>query len=100
MLTARFSATGSQLLQLEERKRQTEEQICGFKRVRRARVIELEQSQADLVAQQRLDKQRLIRKSVLCQTLRQVANERGDIGDIDAKVAGGKSRLAQAQFLT
>ena len=98
LLTARLSATRSQLSQLEERKRQTEEQIRGFKRVRRARVIELEQSQADLVAQQRLDKKRLIRKSVLRQTLRQVARARGDIGDIDAKVAGAKSRLAEAQF--
>ena len=97
LLTARLSATRSQLSQLEERKRQTEEQIRGFKRVRRARVIELEQSQADLVAQH-LDKKRLIRKSVLRQTLRQVARARGDIGDIDAKVAGAKSRLAEAQF--
>ena len=97
LLTARLSATRSQLSQLEERKRQTEEQIRGFKQVRRARVIELEQSQADLVAQH-LDKKRLIRKSVLRQTLRQVARARGDIGDIDAKVAGAKSRLAEAQF--
>ncbi len=98
LLTARLSATRSQLSQLKERKRQTEEQIRGFKQVRRARSIELEQSQADLVAQQRLDKKRLIRKSVLRQTLRQVARARGDIGDIDAKVAGAKSRLAEAQF--
>ncbi|MEM9360451.1 MAG: biotin/lipoyl-binding protein, partial [Pseudomonadota bacterium] len=42
LLTARLSATRSQLSQLVERKRQTEEQIRGFKRVRRARVIELE----------------------------------------------------------
>jgi HlyD family secretion protein len=66
--------------------------------VRRARVTELEQSTADLAAQQELDKKRLIRKSVLRQTIRQVARARGDIGDIDSKISGARSRLAETDF--
>lgn len=98
LLNARTSARRSQLSQLAERIRQTKEQIVGFKRVRRARVIELEQSEADLVAQKSLDKKRLIRKSVLRQTIRQVARSRGEIGDIDAKISGARSRLAETKY--
>lgn len=98
LLTARMSAIRLQLSQLSERNRQTQDQIQGFKRVRRARVIELEQSTQDLAAQKALDKKRLIRKSVLRQTIRQVARARGEIGDIDAKVSGARSRLAETNY--
>lgn len=98
LLTARTSAIRLQLSQLTERNRQTKDQIQGFQRVRRARVTELEQSTEDLSAQQRLDKKRLIRKSVLRQTIRQVARARGEIGDIDAKISGARSRLAETNF--
>ncbi len=98
LLTARMSAIRLQLSQLSERNRQTKEQIRGFERVRRARVIELEQSTDDLAAQKALDKKRLIRKSVLRQTIRQVARARGEIGDIDAKVSGARSRLAETNY--
>lgn len=98
LLTARLSATRLQLSQLSERKRQTDDQIRGFQRVRKARVIELEQSTDDLAAQQALDKKRLIRRSVLRQTIRQVARARGEIGDIDAKISGARSRLAETNY--
>lgn len=98
LLTARLSATRLQLSQLTERNRQTEEQIQGFKRVRSARVIELEQSNDDLASQQKLNKMRLIRKSVLRQTIRQVARTRGEIGEFDSKIAGARSRLAETNY--
>jgi HlyD family secretion protein len=98
LLTARMSAIRFQLSQLTERNRQTKDQIQGFKRVRRARVTELEQSTEDLTAQQWLDKKRLIRKSVLRQTIRQVARSRGEIGDIDAKISGSRSRLVETKY--
>lgn len=98
LLTARLSAVRLQLSQLTERNRQTKDQIQGFKRVRRARLIELEQSSDDLKAQKRLDKMRLIRKSVLRQTIRQVARARGEIGDITSKIAGARSRLAETNY--
>jgi len=98
LLSAKVSATRSQLSQLAERYRQTKEQILGFRRVRRARVVELEQARGNLSARRELDRKRLVRKSVLRQTISQVARAKGGIGDIDAKISGAKSRLAETKF--
>ena len=98
LLSARRAANRSQLSQLEERKRQTEDQILGLKRVRRARVSEMEQTAADLKVQRGLDRKRLIRRSVLRQTIRQYARVQGDIGDIDAKISAARSRLAETTY--
>ncbi len=98
LLSARHSGNRSQISQLKERKRQTKVQISGLENLRRARVIEFEQASTDLDVQRKLDAKRLIRKSVLRQTIREFARVRGDIGDIDAKIAEARSRLAETEF--
>ena len=98
LLTARLSGHRSQLSQLEERKRQTDEQIRGLDRVLRARSIETEQINETLVVQKQLDEKRLIRKSVLRETISQLARVRGDVGDIEARIASARSRLSELEF--
>lgn len=98
LLLDRRSARESQLSQLDERKRQIETQIEGLTDQRRARSEELTQIMGDLTDQRKLDAQRLIRRSVLRQTEREAARARGEIGDMDARMASSRSQLAETAF--
>ena len=98
LLEARRTALESQLLQLNEQRRQTESQIEGSRRIKAARNEELEQGQDDLDGMIELDRKRLIRRTVLRQTRRQLSRLTGDIFEITSRLDGLSSRLNELNF--
>jgi HlyD family secretion protein len=88
----------SQLSQHQERKHQVERQIDGFNERYRALKEELAQVTAELADQRMLDSKGLIRRPVLRQTEREVSRLKGEMGDIDARIAGARSQLTEIQF--
>jgi HlyD family secretion protein len=98
LLTARLSAFESQMQQLNEQKTQTNSAIEGLVGLQQARKDELEQLDGDLDAFNRLDKKRLVRRSVLRQARRQVSRARGDILDIASRLATKRSKLSEIEF--
>ena len=98
LLTARLSAFQSQMQQLNEQHAQIDSEIDGLRGLAQARKDELVQLDADLEAFNRLDKKRLIRRSVLRQARRQSSRTRGDILDIDSRLAAKRSKLSEIRF--
>lgn len=88
----------SQLSQQQERKHQVERQIDGFNERYRALKEELAQVTAELADQRMLDSKGLIRRPVLRQTEREVSRLKGEMGDIEARIAGARSQLTEIQF--
>ena len=88
----------NQLSQQQERKHQVERQIDGFGERYRALKEELAQVMAELADQRMLDSKGLIRRPVLRQTEREVSRLKGEMGDLDARVAGARSQLAEIEF--
>jgi HlyD family secretion protein len=98
LLNARLSAFRNQLQQFNEQKSQTKSGIIGLRALVRARQDELEQNVADLKAFTELDRQRLVRKSVLRQTRRQVSRSRGDVLEISSRISTKQSKLSEIDF--
>lgn len=98
LLNARLSAFRNQLQQLEEQKAQTKSAITGLRALVEARQAELEQNVADLRAFTELDRRRLVRKSVLRQTRRQVSRSRGDVLEIGSRILSKQSKLSEIEF--
>jgi HlyD family secretion protein len=88
----------SQLSQHQERKHQVERQIDGFGERYKALKEELVQVTAELTDQRMLDSKGLIRRPVLRQTEREVSRLKGEMGDIEARIAGARSQLTEIQF--
>jgi HlyD family secretion protein len=88
----------SQLSQQQERKHQVERQIDGFSERYKALKEELAQVTAELADQRMLDSKGLIRRPVLRQTEREVSRLKGEMGDIEARIAGARSQLTEIQF--
>ncbi|MFL5022302.1 MAG: HlyD family type I secretion periplasmic adaptor subunit [Microvirga sp.] len=88
----------SQLSQHQERKHQVERQIDGFGERYKALKEELVQVTAELADQRMLDSKGLIRRPVLRQTEREVSRLKGEMGDIEARIAGARSQLTEIQF--
>jgi HlyD family secretion protein len=88
----------SQLSQHQERKHQVERQIDGFGERYKALKEELAQVTAELADQRMLDSKGLIRRPVLRQTEREVSRLKGEMGDIEARIAGARSQLTEIQF--
>lgn len=88
----------NQLSQQQERKHQVERQIDGFGERYRALKEELAQVTAELADQRMLDSKGLIRRPVLRQTEREVSRLKGEMGDIEARVAGSRSQLTEIEF--
>jgi HlyD family secretion protein len=98
ILTEQRSTRQSQLLQLDEHKRQIEKQIDGLNLKFKALQEELTQASADLADQRMLEGKGLIRRPVLRQTEREVSRLRGDIGDTDARIESARSQLDEAKL--
>ena len=98
LLSARVSAFNSQLQQLTEQKSQIKSSLIGLRALVEARQDELEQNTADLKAFETLDRQRLIRKSVLRQTKRQVSRSQGDVLEIKSRITSNESKLSEIEF--
>lgn len=98
LLTARRTALKSQLEQLSEQESQVESEIAGLKQLKTAREEELEQVMEDLQAYERLDRERLVRRTVLRETRRQASRLRGDVWDITSKLAAQASKLTEISF--
>jgi HlyD family secretion protein len=98
LLDARRTAHKSKLQQLTEQRAQVESHIAGLRQIQVARREELVQVGDDLKVHERLDQQRLIRRSVLRQIRRQFSRLRGDIWDITSKIAGQSSKLTEIKF--
>jgi HlyD family secretion protein len=88
----------NQLSQQQERKVQVERQIDGFNERYKALKEELAQVTAELADQRMLDSKGLIRRPVLRQTEREVSRLKGEMGDMEAKVAGAHSQLTEIEF--
>jgi HlyD family secretion protein len=88
----------SQLSQQQERKHQVERQIDGFGERYKSLKEELVQVTAELADQRMLDSKGLIRRPVLRQTEREVSRLKGEMGDIEARIAGARSQLTEIQF--
>ncbi|MBA1157617.1 HlyD family type I secretion periplasmic adaptor subunit [Microvirga mediterraneensis] len=88
----------NQLSQQQERKIQVERQIDGFNERYKALKEELAQVTAELADQRMLDSKGLIRRPVLRQTEREVSRLKGEMGDMEAKVAGAHSQLTEIEF--
>jgi HlyD family secretion protein len=88
----------SQLSQHQERKHQVERQIDGFGERYKALKEELVQVTAELADQRMLDSKGLIRRPVLRQTEREVSRLKGEMCDIEARIAGARSQLTEIQF--
>jgi len=88
----------NQLSQQQERKIQIERQIDGFNERHKALKEELAQVTAELADQRMLDSKGLIRRPVLRQTEREVSRLKGEMGDIDARIAGARSQLTEIEF--
>ncbi|WP_262031158.1 HlyD family type I secretion periplasmic adaptor subunit [Microvirga sp. Mcv34] len=88
----------NQLSQQQERKIQIERQIDGFSERYKALKEELAQVNAELADQRMLDSKGLIRRPVLRQTEREVSRLKGEMGDMEAKVAGAHSQLTEIEF--
>ncbi|MGO4524190.1 HlyD family type I secretion periplasmic adaptor subunit [Microvirga sp. 2MCAF35] len=88
----------NQLSQQQERKVQVERQIDGFNERYKAQKEELAQVMAELADQRMLDSKGLIRRPVLRQTEREVSRLKGEMGDLDARVAGAHSQLTEIEF--
>ncbi|WP_162820303.1 HlyD family type I secretion periplasmic adaptor subunit [Microvirga calopogonii] len=88
----------NQLSQQQERKVQIERQIDGLNERYKAQKEELIQVMAELADQRMLDSKGLIRRPVLRQTEREVSRLKGEMGDMEAKVAGAHSQLTEIEF--
>jgi len=88
----------NQLSQQTERKHQVERQIDGFNERYKALKEELAQVTAELADQRMLDSKGLIRRPVLRQTEREVSRLKGEMGDIEARIAGARSQLTEIEF--
>ena len=98
LLQSRTDAFRSQLMQLKEQMEQTENGIAGLRSLKRAREEELAQVSDDLEAYLELDRKRLIRRSVLRQTKRQVSRLRGDILEITSRLSSHQSKRSETKF--
>jgi HlyD family secretion protein len=97
LLDAQQATRSSQRSQLSERKAQTDSEIEGLERVRRARLEEQKQTEADLAALRTLDTKGLVRRPVLRESERQAARVRGDLGDNEAKIQAARSRYTETE---
>ena len=97
-LQSRTDAFRSQLMQLKEQMEQTKNGIAGLRSLKRAREEELAQVSDDLEAYLQLDRKRLIRRSVLRQTKRQVSRLRGDIMEITSRLSSHQSKQSETEF--
>jgi HlyD family secretion protein len=88
----------NQLSQQQERKNQVERQIDGFNERYKALKEELAQVTAELADQRMLDSKGLIRRPVLRQTEREVSRLKGEMGDLESRVAGARSQLTEIEF--
>lgn len=88
----------SQLLQLNEKKSQIDSHIAGLRKLKMTRQEELTEVSADLDAQLKLDKKRLIRRPVLRRTKRQGSRWRGEVWEIVSKLLVECSKLSEIAF--
>jgi HlyD family secretion protein len=88
----------NQLSQHQERKHQVERQIEGYGERYKALKEELTQVTAELADQRMLDSKGLIRRPVLRQTEREVSRLKGEMGDLEARIAGARSQLSEIEF--
>lgn len=98
LMEERRSTRASQLSQLQEKKKQAETQIEGLGLQRQALDDQMTQASADLRDQTMLESKGLIRRPLLRQTEREVARLRGEIGDMEARLANAKSQLSETTF--
>ena len=98
LLTTRQSTLQSQLAQLHEQTAQISSSIRGITALKRARQSELGELKADYAAYAALDKKRLIRRSILRQSKRQVSRTHGDILEIESRLLGLRSKRAEVTF--
>jgi HlyD family secretion protein len=98
LMSERRFTRASQLSQLQERKHQIEKQVEGLGLRYQALKEELVQVSAELTDQRMLDGKGLIRRPVLRQTEREVSRLKGEMGDIEARIAGARSQLTETEF--
>lgn len=98
LMLERRSTRMSQLSQLQERRSQAESLLAGLGDQLRATHEEMAQASADLADQRMLEGKGLIRRPVLRQSEREVSRLRGQIGELESRVASAKSQLAESDF--
>jgi HlyD family secretion protein len=98
LLEDKRSTRSSQVSQLQERKRQTESQIEGLRDKLKSLQEEFTQASAELADMRMLESKGLIRRPVLRQSERDVSRLRGDMGDVESRIASAQSQLAETEF--
>jgi HlyD family secretion protein len=98
LLEEKRSTRSSQVSQLQERKRQTESQIDGLRDKLKSLQEEFQQASAELADMRMLESKGLIRRPVLRQSERDVSRLRGDMGDVESRIASAQSQLTETAF--
>jgi HlyD family secretion protein len=100
LLTERRSTRASQMSQLAERKTQIKAQLRGLADQLASVKDEMEQAAGDLADKQTIFKKGLITRPVMRAAERDVSRLRGQIGDVESRIATAQSELAENAFKT
>lgn len=98
LLTERRSTRMNQVSQLAERKTQIEAQLRGLADQLTSLQDEMAQAEGDLQDKQTIYKKGYITRPVMRAAERDVSRLRGQIGDVESRIASTQSELAEAAF--